>query len=116
MFEGALCIHPLMQIFCLMIAVDAGEAFERLRTVGTLQMLYKSPFVDMPGEVCFESHKQLDNYVLDLLSSYPLFPKSHPHDWALLKAYGLLSLRNLLYSVAECFLLHRPRVLAHLDR
>lgn len=65
-----------------------GEAFERLRTMGTMQMVYKSPFAEMPDEVRFESHRQLDNYVLDLISMYPLFPKSHRHDWALLKAYG----------------------------
>jgi len=115
-FEGALGTPPPpTQIFSQTHHVPKGNAIERLRTVGTLQMYYKCPLnTTAVKELIFESHKQLDNYVLDVLSEHPFFPKTHKHDWALLKSYG--NNKGVIRMINLRSIFHRSSILATIRR
>jgi len=73
------------------------KALQKLRTNGRLEMEY-SPPQELRGEtVTFDTHEDLDNYVHYIIKQIPDFQHRHKYDWALLKAYGRLSLSfNLL--------------------
>lgn len=65
-----------------------GSALKRLQSEGILRMSYTPPAHLNMKEIIFETHFQLDEYFVSILEQIPQFRDRHPHDCALLKAYG----------------------------
>lgn len=64
---------------------------ESLKENGRLEMEYTPPDCFPGPPVKFANHEELDIYIMSLLGKIPDFQKTYKYDWALLKAYGMLS-------------------------
>ncbi|EFC38267.1 predicted protein [Naegleria gruberi] len=80
------CISALDLNFSSIMKGQLGNYLRRIRNGKLLtEREFCNPITQ--ERVLFNTHKQLDEYVIDLLTKHPSFKEEHPYDFELLKAF-----------------------------